>query len=155
MNLLPAEDHGTDFSRVRPWFLDNQAALYRQTIVLSGLMEPQVCGLFHRKCRSYAGKVRIRAVAEQGTCSTLDVPVKQLFQRLHCDRYVTTVMSGSTGFSYPASLHQRSPSHLSNSAGPCSAVWRPRPSTRPAMRDCDLEWEETEFIWPWVASQGT
>ena len=86
LNRLPAEDHGTDFSRVRPWFLDNQAALYRQTIVLSSLMEPQVCGLFHRKCRSHAGKVRIRAVAEQGTCSTLDVPVKQLFQRLHCDR---------------------------------------------------------------------
>ena len=90
VNCLPAEDHGTDFSRVRPWCLDNCSALYRQTIILSQLMEPSLLGLFHRHCRNHAGKLRIRAVAEHGTASTLDVPVKQLFQRLNCESLATS-----------------------------------------------------------------
>ncbi|TGJ88693.1 hypothetical protein E0Z10_g78 [Xylaria hypoxylon] len=59
LNRQPREAHGCDFSRVREWYLDNQAENFRQTVVFSAFNTPELSEL-HRRGKNWAGRVRVQ-----------------------------------------------------------------------------------------------
>jgi U3 small nucleolar RNA-associated protein 25 len=81
LNLQPKEAHGCDFSRVRSWYLDNNAKYFRQTIALSAFNSSELNTLFYTLSQNWAGKVKI-TVPYQGAIQELGIKVKQTFSRL-------------------------------------------------------------------------
>ncbi|KAH6655782.1 hypothetical protein BKA67DRAFT_249621 [Truncatella angustata] len=79
LNLQPREAHGCDFSRVREWYLEKQAANYRQTLIFSAFNTPELSEL-HRSCQNWAGRVRVQP-EYQGTIQDLGLKAKQTFSR--------------------------------------------------------------------------
>ncbi|CAI5943671.1 unnamed protein product [Closterium sp. NIES-64] len=83
LNKLPVKQHGTDFMRVREWYLNGWAGHYRQSIVLSAFSHPSINALFHRSCCNFSGKVKLRS--EYAGVLALVVPqVQQVFDRVDC-----------------------------------------------------------------------
>ncbi|KAI0017681.1 DUF1253-domain-containing protein [Xylariomycetidae sp. FL0641] len=81
LNNQPAEAHGCDFSRVRPWYLDGQAACFRQTLLLSAFVTPELLEL-HRRGRNWAGRARVAPHPYPGVLADLDgVKARQTFSR--------------------------------------------------------------------------
>ncbi len=81
LNLQPKEAHGCDFSRVRSWYLDNNAKYFRQTIALSAFNSSELNTLFYTLSQNWAGKVKI-TVPYPGAIQELGIKVKQTFSRL-------------------------------------------------------------------------
>jgi U3 small nucleolar RNA-associated protein 25 len=81
LNLQPKEAHGCDFSRVRSWYLDNNAKYFRQTIALAAFNTPELNTLFFNKSRNWAGKIKI-SINYPGAIQELGLKVKQTFSRL-------------------------------------------------------------------------
>lgn len=80
LNLQPKDAHGCDFSRVRHWYLENQAAHLRQTIVLSAYLQPELNSLFNTHMRNVAGKAKFQP-EHRGTLLDIGLPLKQTFSR--------------------------------------------------------------------------
>ncbi|XP_055822546.1 protein NUCLEOLAR FACTOR 1 isoform X2 [Solanum dulcamara] len=59
LNRIPSEQHGTDIMRIRQWYLDGQASFYRQSIILSSHINPDINGLFNHHCLNHEGKVKL------------------------------------------------------------------------------------------------
>ncbi|MCJ1308400.1 rRNA-binding ribosome biosynthesis protein utp25 [Agyrium rufum] len=85
MNLQPKEAHGCDFSRVRHWYLDGNAKYYRQTIVTTAFVTPDINLLFGRYMQNFSGRIRCGKETYQGTMLDLPIQLKQTFSR-----FVTT-----------------------------------------------------------------
>ncbi|KAM0808919.1 putative U3 small nucleolar RNA-associated protein 25 [Seiridium cardinale] len=79
LNLQPRDLHGCDISRVREWYLEQQAAKYRQTLIFSAFNTPELSEL-HRSCQNWAGRVRVQP-EYPGTIQELGVKAKQTFSR--------------------------------------------------------------------------
>lgn len=88
LNLQPKDAHGCDFSRVRSWYLDNNAKFFRQTIALSSFNTPELNTLFYNQSKNWAGKVKINA-SYQGAIQELGLKVKQTFSRLESPSFTT------------------------------------------------------------------
>lgn len=85
LNLQPREAHGCDFSRVREWYLDRQAARFRQTVILSAFNTPELAEL-HRSGGSdgggnWAGRARVQPAEYPGAIQELGVRARQTFSR--------------------------------------------------------------------------
>jgi U3 small nucleolar RNA-associated protein 25 len=80
MNRIPTESHGADFSRVREWVLNDWSRYYRQTIILSGYMNPDLNILFNKSCSNWRGKVKVRQRYE-GCFSYIIPTVRHMFNR--------------------------------------------------------------------------
>lgn len=80
VNQLPKESHDTDFSRIKPWYLDGHAGYLRQSILLSTYETPETRALYS-SLRNVAGKIRT-----QKRWSPIDVPegIDQNFIRFDC-----------------------------------------------------------------------
>ncbi|KAJ3540821.1 hypothetical protein NMY22_g4141 [Coprinellus aureogranulatus] len=59
MNKLPKESHDTDFSRIKPWYLDGLAQYLRQSILMSSFEAPEMRALYNNSLKNVAGKVKI------------------------------------------------------------------------------------------------
>lgn len=86
LNQQPNETNETDFSRVRPYFLDGHAAKYRQLIMLAPFMDPFFSSCFKRYATSWNGQVRFRrrVAADTASISKVLLPTQQIFQRVSC-----------------------------------------------------------------------
>ncbi|KAK4449092.1 hypothetical protein QBC34DRAFT_405885 [Podospora aff. communis PSN243] len=80
LNIQPRESHGCDFSRVRSWYLDDQAKHFRQTIIFSAFNTPELSNLFRTHCSNWEGKARLQE-AYPGLIQHLGVKCKQTFSR--------------------------------------------------------------------------
>lgn len=69
MNKLPKESHDTDFSRIKPWYLDGHAAYLRQSVLMTGYETPETRSLFSSVLKNVAGKIRI-----EKTYAPIEVP---------------------------------------------------------------------------------
>ena len=81
LNIQPKDAHGCDFSRVRNWYLDDQAKYFRQTIILSAFNTPELSELFRNYCNNWAGKVRIQKEYHGTLLQMLGHKTKQTFSR--------------------------------------------------------------------------
>jgi U3 small nucleolar RNA-associated protein 25 len=88
LNLQPKEAHGCDFSRVRSWYLDNNAKFFRQTIALAAFNTPELNTLFFNQSKNWAGNVKINA-NYSGAIQDLGLKIKQTFSRLESPSFAT------------------------------------------------------------------
>lgn len=88
LNLQPKEAHNCDFSRVRSWYLDNNAKYFRQTIAVAAFNTPELNTLFFNQSQNWAGKVKINATYP-GALQELGLKVKQTFSRLESPSFAT------------------------------------------------------------------
>lgn len=80
LNRLPTKQHGTDFMRIREWYLNGQARYYRQTIILSNFVNADINALFNRFCVNYRGKVKMLSVYN-GVLPKVLLQVRQVYER--------------------------------------------------------------------------
>ncbi|KAJ2953347.1 hypothetical protein O0L34_g937 [Tuta absoluta] len=80
-HLQPKKTHGTDFSRVRGWAVNGWAKYYRQTLVFSSVLLPEIKAIMNRKCQNYAGKVLVANSIETGSIQQVILQVPQIFHR--------------------------------------------------------------------------
>ena len=82
-NQLPLNSHpDTDFSRIRPYFLDNRSILHRQLILTTHFNDPEIQNLFRKYAKSISGCLMIKNIDNKNG-SMADVHVnnlKQVFQ---------------------------------------------------------------------------
>ena len=57
LNRLPTQQRDTDFSRVRPWYLEGDSRKLRQTALLSSHHAPELSALLSRSCANVAGRM--------------------------------------------------------------------------------------------------
>ncbi|BGP47480.1 rRNA-binding ribosome biosynthesis protein utp25 [Rhodotorula kratochvilovae] len=83
LNHLPATDHGIDFSRVKPWYLDGLAPFLRQSILLSSFDAPEIRNAFARACLNRAGRVRALGLleGEEGVLDRVPRGLRQVWSR--------------------------------------------------------------------------
>lgn len=79
-NNLPQASHDTDFSRVRPYFLDGQGASHRQLMLSTHFVEPEIQALFREHGKSQAGCIRLKKNWHDGSLVEVMHSVRQVFQ---------------------------------------------------------------------------
>ncbi|XP_055822545.1 protein NUCLEOLAR FACTOR 1 isoform X1 [Solanum dulcamara] len=84
LNRIPSEQHGTDIMRIRQWYLDGQASFYRQSIILSSHINPDINGLFNHHCLNHEGKVKL-ASEYKGVLPKVVLQIRQIFERFHAN----------------------------------------------------------------------
>ncbi|KAK4156263.1 hypothetical protein C8A00DRAFT_30858 [Chaetomidium leptoderma] len=80
LNMQPKDAHGCDFSRVRSWYLDDQAKYFRQTAIFSAFNTPELSELLRVHCHNWAGKARLQQESA-GTIQHLPLKARQTFSR--------------------------------------------------------------------------
>ncbi|CAH9119873.1 unnamed protein product [Cuscuta epithymum] len=80
LNNIPSKQRGTDIMRIRQWYLDGQAPLYRQTMILSSHVNQDINALFNRHCLNYEGKVK-SVCMYKGVLPEIVIQVRQVYQR--------------------------------------------------------------------------
>lgn len=86
LNAIPKKAHDTDFSRVKQWYLDEQARFFRQTILLSAYDAPEFRQVY-RSLTNLDGKLRTVASGseeEKGVLSQVRKGLRQSFNRFDC-----------------------------------------------------------------------
>jgi Protein of unknown function (DUF1253). len=78
LHLQPREAHGTNFARVRSWALNGWSHYYRQTLLFSSVMLPELNALMSRKCHNYAGKICVINPEPTGTVCHVVVQLPQV-----------------------------------------------------------------------------
>lgn len=82
LNLIPKEFHDTDFSRVRPWYLDGNAKYLRQNVICSQYALPDLNTLWKKYClNNVGGKLKIKQSYE-GSITQVAASVEQIFNRI-------------------------------------------------------------------------
>lgn len=84
VHLQPKEHHGTDFSRVRHWSLNGWSKYYRQTLVFSSAVLPEINAIFNKKCFNYSGKVRVNKRITNGAVKKVFVQLPHVFMKFVC-----------------------------------------------------------------------
>ena len=61
LDLIPKDQHGCAFERVRNWYLHINAKYFRQRLVPGGFVTPEIMKLFNESMLNAAGKVKTQA----------------------------------------------------------------------------------------------
>ncbi|XP_078352383.1 U3 small nucleolar RNA-associated protein 25 homolog [Oculina patagonica] len=83
----PKDSHDVDFSRVRMWCLNGWSKYYRQTLIFSSFVSPEMNSLFNRHCYNFAGKVKVSLSDVPGSICQVAVQVPQAFHRFECSSF--------------------------------------------------------------------
>ncbi|CCC68707.1 hypothetical protein NCAS_0B06230 [Naumovozyma castellii] len=83
LNKIPEQQHEADFSRIRMWYINDQARLFRQTMIFTKYVTPAANALINNRCRNWAGRWKNHEIIEPeaSAISQLGLKVKQTFQR--------------------------------------------------------------------------
>lgn len=83
LNKIPDQQHEADFSRIRMWYINEQAKFFRQTMVFTKYISPTVNSLINGRCRNMAGRWKNhRAIGpETSSIGQLGLKIRQIFQR--------------------------------------------------------------------------
>ena len=81
LNIQPSDAHGCDFSRVRSWYLEDQAKYFRQNIILSAFNTPELSELLRSHCHNWRGKVRVQKDYHGAMLRMMGHKTKQSFSR--------------------------------------------------------------------------
>ena len=82
VNALPSSDRGTDFSRVRPYFLEGFGHRYRQLILSTAFLQPVLQALFREFGTSLSHSIRCKGSAGEGSILDVVSKVKQIFHKV-------------------------------------------------------------------------
>lgn len=86
LNKLPDAPHGCDFSRLKPWYVEQRARYLRQTLLLSRYDMPEARGILHHACHNVAGKLRVDAAPGlKGVLDRVRPGVRQVFERFDAE----------------------------------------------------------------------
>lgn len=83
INKIPQQQHDADFSRIRMWYINEQATLFRQTMIFTKYASPFANSLINGKCRNHAGRWKNHNIVlpEKSSINQLGLKVRQIFQR--------------------------------------------------------------------------
>ena len=83
LNRIPKEQHDTDFSRIRMWYINDQAKLFRQTMIFTKYVSPVANSIINGKCQNWSGRWKNHRVIqlEQSSIGQLGLRVRQIFLR--------------------------------------------------------------------------
>ena len=81
-NQLPEHDHDTDFSRIRPYFLNDKSMEHRQLIITTHFNDPKIQSLMREFGKSCAGNVRVKKQWGEGCVSLVTSKIHQVFQMI-------------------------------------------------------------------------
>jgi U3 small nucleolar RNA-associated protein 25 len=81
-NQLPEHDHDTDFSRIRPYFLNEKSMEHRQLIITTHFNDPKIQSLMREFGKSCAGNVRVKKQWGEGCVSLVTSKIHQVFQMI-------------------------------------------------------------------------
>lgn len=83
LNNIPKEQHDTDFSRIRMWYINDQARLFRQNMIFTKYVSPNANSIINRKCQNWEGrwKNHRKISPENSSIGQLGLKVRQIFQR--------------------------------------------------------------------------
>eukprot|EP01132_Coremiostelium_polycephalum_P000477 gene477-603_t len=84
LNQIPKNINDTDFSRVRPAYLEGLAKYYRQNLIFTSALTPEINAIFNRQCFNLSGKIKVKKLSN-GEILNVIPNVKQTFQRLPDD----------------------------------------------------------------------
>lgn len=87
LNQLPSKNHGDDIMRVRQWYLDGHAQFYRQSIILSSYLTPEINAFFNQQCVNYEGKLKL-SCEHKGILPKVVLQVRQIYERFPVDSLV-------------------------------------------------------------------
>lgn len=79
MNQLPASDRGTDFARVRPYFLEGNGKYYRQLLISSSFNHPTIQASFREFGTSLSHRVMWKADVGEGSIADVLPRLSQVF----------------------------------------------------------------------------
>ncbi|KIM31651.1 hypothetical protein M408DRAFT_327125 [Serendipita vermifera MAFF 305830] len=81
LNTIPKQSHDTDFSRIKPWYLDGHARYLRQSLLFTAYETPEIRGLYNRHLHNVSGKRRI-----ESAWSSIQVPegIRQNYIKFEC-----------------------------------------------------------------------
>lgn len=81
LNRVPREQHGVDIMRVREWHLSGWARHYRQTVLLTSFLTPDMNAVLGGPlCTNYRGRLRVAPV-HRGVLGQVIPQVQQVFER--------------------------------------------------------------------------
>lgn len=83
LNKVPKEFHDADFSRIRMWYINDQAPMLRQTLVFCEYTTPPITSLVASKSTNIGGRVRYKPLftSKDSTMNSIGLRIKQIFQR--------------------------------------------------------------------------
>ncbi|XP_059156337.1 U3 small nucleolar RNA-associated protein 25 homolog isoform X2 [Physella acuta] len=85
LHLQPKESHGVDFSRVRMWAINGWSKHFRQTLMFSSVILPELLMIFNKHCHNFTGKLLVQRDIKTGTIRSCVSDTPQIFHRVPCD----------------------------------------------------------------------
>lgn len=83
INKIPQQFHDADFSRIRMWSINDQAKMFRQNLIFSEYLTPNINNLISSKSFNLAGKSKFKPNINSNNCimNSIGLKIKQIFQR--------------------------------------------------------------------------
>ena len=75
LNQMPKDARDADFSRIRNWCLDGQAALLRQSLLFTAYETPEQRALFNSQLKNVEGKCRLAIGPRENGVSVPEVSI--------------------------------------------------------------------------------